>query len=100
MPLRFFATLRNYGRALVGLRHSLLGKKREIEQAVVAQPCVVRDPNQVNGSPSAWSSEPATPAHAEFLRTQSQLMETMLKTMILAAGWKVDGRLGGTDEEL
>jgi len=90
MLARLSATLNNYWRSIVSLRHWLFGKKPEIEQAVVVQQCLVRDTNQVNDRPSASSGERASPAHAEFIRTQSQLMGNMLKAMILAAGESID----------
>jgi hypothetical protein len=37
------------------------------------------------------AGKPETLNHDEFVRTQSQLMQTMLKAMILASGWKDDG---------
>jgi len=41
--------------------------------------------------PSPPSDLQEIPAYAEFIRTQSQLMETMLQTMIIACGERVNG---------
>ena len=94
MHARLSATLRSYWHALVSFPHWLFGKKHEIEQMVVAQECFVHHAKRVNDNPSASSGEPFSPAYAEFIRTQSQLMETMLKAMILAAGENTDGSAG------
>jgi len=97
MPARLSATLRNYWRAIVNLRLWQIGKDREIEHAVVTEECVVRDAKRVNDSPSGSSGESTSPAYAEFIRTQSQLMEDMLKTIILAAGGEIDNGSANRD---
>ena len=89
------ATLRNYRSALVSLRQRLFRKTRESEQVVVAPHRLVPVTERVEYRPLAPTGQGVSPDHAEFVRTQSQLMQTMLKAMILASGWKDDGRPGG-----
>jgi hypothetical protein len=95
MLSRLATTLRKHGRGIVSLRQRLFRRPRESEEGVGAQPGLVRDAKRVDDRPCAPSGEQVSPGHAEFIRTQSQLMETMLKAMIVASGWKVDGRPGG-----
>ena len=61
------------------------------EQAVVAQHCFVRATKRVDGRPFTPTGKQESLNDSEFIRTQSQLMQTMLKAMILASGWSVDG---------
>lgn len=95
MLSRLALTLRNYRRSMLSLRQWLFRKTREREQVVVAQHRLVRVNERVEYHPLAPSGQGVSPDHAEFVRTQSQLMQTMLKAMILASGWKDDGRPGG-----
>ena len=76
---------------MVNLRHRLFRKTRESEQAVVAQDCFVRATIRVDDRPFTPTGKQESLNYSEFTRTQSQLMQTMLKAMILASGWSVDG---------
>jgi hypothetical protein len=48
-------------------------------------------PERADNPKIVSARKPETLNHDEFVRTQSQLMQTMLKAMILASGWKDDG---------
>ena len=88
---RLANALTNSGRAIVSLRHRLFRKTRESEQEVAAQHCLVRATKRVDDRPFAPTGEQESLDCPEFIRTQSQLMTTMLKSMILACGENVDG---------
>jgi len=95
MLSRLATTLRNHGRAMGSLRQRLFRRSRESEQGIGAQPDLVRYAEPVDHPPFVPRGEQVSLDHAEFIRTQSQLMETMLKAMIVASGWKVDAGPGG-----
>ncbi len=88
---RLANALANCGRGIVSLRRRLFRKTRESEQVVVAQDCVVRATKRVDDRPFAPTGKPESLNGSEFILTQSQIMQTMLKAMILASGWSVDG---------
>jgi len=89
---RLANALTNSGRAIVSLRHRLFRKTRESEQGVVAQHCLLRATERIDDRrPSAPTDEQESLDGPEFIRTQSQLMTTMLESMILACGENVDG---------
>lgn len=95
MLSRLAPTLRNYGRAIVSLRQRLFRRTRESEQGIGAQPEVVHYAQPADDRPFVARGQQVSLEHAEFIRTQSQLMETMLKAMIVASGWKVDAGPSG-----
>jgi hypothetical protein len=88
---RLGIALANSTRAIASLRYRLFSKTRESEQGIVAQDCPVHATERVDDRAFIRSSEKETPGCAEFIQTQSQLMETMLHSMILASGGTVDG---------
>ena len=92
MLARLSAMLRNYWRAMASRRSKPCARQREIEQAIVAQRTLARDAKRVIARQSASTGQPVSPSYAEFIRTQSQLTEVMLKAMILVSGGKVEGR--------
>ncbi len=91
MLSRLATTLRNRRRAIVSLRHRLLRKTRESEQGVVAQHCLVPTTTRVDDCPLAPTGEQESLDCPEFIQMQSQLMTTMLNSMILASGGNIDG---------
>ena len=91
MFTRLVDALPSCGRAIVSLRNRLFGKTRDSGQEVVAQHCLVRATQRVDGRRFGPSGRPESLDSSEFTRTQSQLMETMLRSMILASGWSVEG---------
>jgi hypothetical protein len=95
MLSRLTLSLKDCRRALVSLRQRLFHTTRASERVVVAQHRLVPVTERVEYRPLAPTGLGVSPDHAEFVRTQSQLMQTMLKAMILASGWKDDGRPGG-----
>ncbi|MFZ1218906.1 MAG: hypothetical protein WAO00_06400 [Chthoniobacterales bacterium] len=95
MLSRLAITVRNYRRALVSLRQRLFRRTRGSKRAALAQHRLVPATERVDYRPSVSAGQEVSPDHAEFVRTQSQLMQTMLKAMILASGWKDNGRPGG-----
>jgi hypothetical protein len=87
----------NCGGAIVSRCGGLFRRTGESERGGVAELCSVPATKRVDDRPFSSTGKQERPDHAEFVRTQSQLMETMLKAMIVASGWKVDGRPDGTD---
>lgn len=55
-----------------------------------------RAPKRANDPQFARTGRHESPDHTEFVRTQTQLMQTMLKAMILASGWRDEGHPGGS----
>ena len=53
-------------------------------------------PERAENRPFAPNGKLESPGHTEFVRTQSELMQTMLRMMIVASGWKDDGPPGET----
>ena len=88
---RLAIALANCGSAIVSLRHRLFRKTRESEHGVVEQDCLARATKQVDDRPFAPTREQENLDCPEFIQTQSQLMTTMLQSMMLASGWNVDG---------
>ena len=78
-------------RGVVSLCYRLFPEKSEGEHAVTAQRSPVLATEQVGERISAPADVHEIPAYAEFVRTQSQIMQTMLQTMIIACGERVDG---------
>jgi hypothetical protein len=85
---RLAGVLANLGRALARLRSGAPRETNETGQALVAPHQVVARPVQRGDNPPRASR--AKQESAEFIRTQNQLMEAMLKSMILASGGNVD----------
>jgi hypothetical protein len=90
---RLAAALANWGRAIASLRHHLFPRKREREQPVVELHCLVRPTDRIGDRSFSPTRKRES---SEFIRTQNQLMETMIKSMILASGGNVDGT-GGSE---
>ena len=88
---RLANALTNSGRAVVSFRHRLFRKTRESEQGIVAQHCLVRAAKRIDDRQIAPTSEQESLDCPEFIRTQSQLMTTMLEFMVIACGENVDG---------
>jgi hypothetical protein len=87
----------NCSHGIVNLGQRLFRRTGESEQGFIAELCPTPATKLVDDRPFVPTGKQQSPDHAEFVRTQSQLMETMLKAMIVASGWKVDGRPDGTD---
>ena len=90
--------LANWGRGLVSRRDRLFRRTTEPVAASQHRPhcahCLARATKQVEDRPITPIGKQENPSGPAFIRTQSQIMETMLKSMILASGWNVDGRNG------
>jgi hypothetical protein len=99
MPARLDNALANWDRALVNLRRRLFRKTPESEQEVVTQPGHVSVAKRVDDRPVAPTVKSESLNDSEFIRTQSQLMQTMLKAMIVASGWSADGSARGNDRK-
>lgn len=85
---RLTNALAKWSGAIPSLRDRLFRKTRESEQAVVERRYLVLPTKRVvDRSFSPTSKQPGS----EFIRTQNQLMEAMIKSMILASGGNVDG---------
>jgi len=82
--------LPRFANAIVSLRHRLFRKTSQSEQGVVAQHCPVVATERVDDRPPAPAGEKESLGCAEIIQTQSQLMTTMLESMILASGGNVD----------
>lgn len=91
MLSRLVTTLANRSRAIGSLRHRLLRKTGEAKQETVAQDFHARVTEPVDDRPPAPTGKQERRSDPEFIRTQSQLMHTTLKALILASGWSVDG---------
>jgi hypothetical protein len=91
MFTRLVDALPNCGRAIVSLHHRLFRKRGESGQEVVRQYGLVRATQGVDERRFGPNSRKESLNSSDFTRTQSQLMETMLKSMILASGWSVEG---------
>jgi hypothetical protein len=83
---RLAGTLANWGRALARLRSRLPRETGETRQRFVAPNHAVGPVERDNRSRASRAKQES----AEFIRTQNQLMEAMLKSMILASGGNVD----------
>ena len=59
-------------------------------------PHTFQTPERAEDRQFAADGKPESAGHTEFVRTQSELMQTMLKMMIFASGWKDDGQPDGT----
>jgi hypothetical protein len=90
-----FTALANWGRGMLSRWDRLF--RKTTEQGAVAQHCphcphcLARASKQSDDRPVASTGKLESVSQPEFIRTQSQLMETMLKSMIVASGWNVDG---------
>jgi hypothetical protein len=85
---RLAGALANWGRALARLRSRRVPRETsETRQAFVAPHHVVGPTQRVEDRPRASRAKQES---AEFIRTQNQLMEAMLKSMILASGGNID----------
>ena len=79
------------------LRHRLFPRTREIEQVVATEychhcpHCRVRAAKGVDDRQWVSAGKPEGPDSPEFNRNVSQVMETMLKSMILASGGNIQG---------
>ena len=94
---RLANVLANSGRGLASLCYRLFPEKRDDNRRnVVAQQIPAFARPQMHDRQSASNNTEEVPAYAEFIRTQSQLMETMLHSMIIACGEKVEIRTNGT----
>lgn len=94
---RLAIVLGGWGRAIVRFRHRLFRRTRDSEQEVFPQHCLVRATKRVEDRPFASTAKQESLNDSEFVRTQTQLMQTMLKAMILASGWSVDGPANPND---
>jgi hypothetical protein len=84
---RLAGALANWGRALAGLRSRMARETGEPRQALVGPHHVVGPAERVDARPRTSTAKQES---AEFIRTQNQLIEAMLKSMILASGGNVD----------
>jgi hypothetical protein len=84
---RLAGTLANWGRALARLCPRLSRETVETRQGFVPPQHVAGSVHRVDDRPRAATAKEES---AEFIRTQNQLMEAMLKSMILASGGNVD----------
>ena len=91
MLTRLANALAKCGRAMVRRRPRLFRETCESGHGVDLQPCLVRAMKRVDDRPLASTRKEENLKGSDFSRTQSQLMETMLRSMILASGWSVDG---------
>ena len=81
----------NFSRAMMGLRQRLFRTTREAEPDNAPQPCLVRSIAPEDGHRSVRPNDYKRPNCADLIRTQNQLVEAMLHSMILARGESVEG---------
>jgi hypothetical protein len=84
---RLAGALANWGRALTRLRSRVPRETGQAVQDFVAPDHVIGPVQKVEDRRRASIAKQES---AEFIRTQNQLMEAMLKSMILASGGNVD----------
>ena len=76
----------NFSRAMTGLRQRLFRKTPKGEPENAAQPCFVCSMAPVDGQRPPPPNDRKLPDSADFIRTQNQLVQAMLHSMILACG--------------
>ena len=81
----------NFSRAMMGLRQRLFRTTREAEPDNAPQPCLVRRIAPEDGHRSVRPNDYKRPNCADLIRTQNQLVEAMLHSMILARGESIEG---------
>ena len=100
MPPRLANAWANWARAMGSLRHRIFRRTPKSEQALATEycqhcpHCSVRASKRVDDHRLVPTSKQEGPDSPEFNRRMSQVMETMLKSMILASGGNVEGRSG------
>jgi hypothetical protein len=90
-------TSAHWGHAIVSRCRRLFRRTGKSAQGVNTQSRLVRATKRVDGYRLTSTGQQESLDHVEFVQTQRQLMETMLKAMILASGWRVDGSAGQND---
>src|SRR5436189_3042467 len=94
---RLTTILANWSRVIASHSRQMFPQTRETEQEALTQHCphcshcLARASKQIDDRPFSPTGKQESVNGPEFIRTQSQIMETMLKSMILASGWNVDG---------